>query len=113
MDFNIESNIVDAEKILLANADTITNLSIRLFSKKEAIEKRKLKKYKRQYWGTLSAKGDSIICIQFSEELIEGMIEEIKEGVISYVYDGGTSYFFVAIDLKNKKIIEIQINGVA
>lgn len=41
------------------------------------------------------------------------MIEEIKEGVISYVYDGGTSYFFVAIDLKNKKIIEIQINGVA
>ena len=107
------ANIVDAEKILLANADTITNLSIRLFSKKEAIEKRKLKKYKRQYWGTLSAKGDSIICIQFSEELIEGMIEEIKEGVISYVYDGGTSCFFVAIDLKNKKIIEIQINGVA
>ena len=42
------------------------------------------------------------------------MIEAIKEGVISYVvYDGGTSCFFVAIELKKKKIIEIQINGVA
>lgn len=40
-------------------------------------------------------------------------MKHIKEGVISYVYDGGTSCFFVAIDLKNKKIIEIHINGVA
>ena len=79
--------------------------------KRDAIKKRKLKKYKRQYWGEISPNGDYILRITFQCGYFDSLAIERCE--ITTVLDGGTSFFELDIDMKRNKIIKIAIHGVA
>ncbi|WP_031532609.1 MULTISPECIES: hypothetical protein [unclassified Bacteroides] len=103
-------DVKKAEQMIHENADTIVGESRRFFLKRDAVKKRRLKKYKRQYWGEISPNGDYILCITFQCGLFDLAIERCE---ITTVLDGGTCFFELDIDMKRNKIIKIAINGVA
>jgi len=104
-------DVKKAEQMIHENADTIVGESRRFFKKKDAIKKRKLKKYIRQYWGEISSNGDHILCVTFRCRGIN--MSAIERCEISVPFDGGTCFFELNIDMKRNKIIKIEINGVA
>ena len=104
-------DVKKAEQMIHENADTIVGESRRFFKKKDAIKKRKLKKYIRQYWGEISSNGDHILCVSFRCRGIN--MSAIERCEISVPFDGGTCFFELNIDMKRNKIIKIEINGVA
>lgn len=104
-------DVKKAEQMIHENADTIVGESRRFFLKRDAIKKRRLKKYKRQYWGEISPNGDYVLRVTFSCRGINMSAKERCE--ISVPFDGGTCFFELDIDMKRNKIIKIEINGVA
>lgn len=74
------------------------------------INKHILKKYKRQYWGTINEKGHIIVNIY----LINGDWADylnLEEDIIN-IYDGGCDFIYIMVDVEDETIV-IKPNGLA
>lgn len=115
-----ENEVKLAEDVLQAN---IKNICFQILNRKhsKSYSKRFMKKYIRQYVGYVSDDGHVIIKIilyRLSKDEIKCDIKsdifwkQFTEDVVQ-VYDGGYSYGSIYIDLTNKDILEVNINGMA
>lgn len=99
------SQINKSEKIIGCH---INNLK-RLCPDKH-INKRVLKKYKRQYWGTISKKGHIIVNIYLISSDLADYIN-LEEDIIN-MCDGGCDFIYIMVDIEEETIV-IKPNGVA
>ena len=83
------------------NADTIVG-RVEDFFEKRCDKKRRLKKYKHQFWGEISPNDDYILCITFQCGYFDSLAIERCE--ITTVLDGSTCFFELDIDMKRNKI---------
>ena len=109
-----KEDIEDVEQILKQHfQDNFKNRSVMKYYGYPRLNRKTLKNYIRQYVGVLAENGNKVIFINFihkKDEIIS--LEDIKKDLI-YVLDGGTYYWRIHIDITLKKIINMEINGVA
>lgn len=71
-----------------------------------------LGKYERQYVGYINAQGDKIIWVNFVWKKNEKILSGLKKDVI-IVFDGCSHYWNIKVDISNKRLYDLQVNGVA
>jgi hypothetical protein len=73
---------------------------------------KKLKKYKRQYFGYIDQNGDRILLINcFWSKYIDFSERWLKERVV--VFDGGSYYWSIKFNLDKNELFGLNVNGYA
>ena len=73
---------------------------------------RKLKKYKRQYFGYIDQNGDRILLINcFWSKNIDFSERWLKERIV--VLDGGSYYWSIKFNLEKNELFGLNVNGYA
>ena len=73
---------------------------------------KKLKKYKRQYFGYIDKNGDRILLINcFWSKNIDFSNRWLKERIV--VLDGGSYYWSIKFNLNRKELFDLNVNGYA
>ena len=101
-----KENIAQVEKLL---NDSINYILKNQNQCKPPINKKTLKKYRRQYVGFLTKDNDIIIWINFINNK-DTSDKELSEDVVR-VFDGGSNYWSVFVNLTKKKLLEMRVNG--
>lgn len=99
--------IAMAEKILNDSIDSI--LSKQSHYKRPSINPRTLSKYLRQYVGYTNDKKEVIVWINLYKHNRIGD-QDPSEDLIS-VFDGGFNFWSIKINISNKKLYEMHVNG--
>lgn len=115
-----KENIVLAEIILKEQIQKVNKSRVNQFGKREYID-RNLNKYFRQYIGFINEQGDSIVHINFYWnrftifDRIKGYWNDRLEYTsdFSVPLDGGSRYWNINVNLTNKQLYELSVNGVA
>lgn len=100
-------DIEKAENLLITNMDLINCFSSYNFN----VNKRILKKYKRQYVGFITKDNNIIIWINFIKNK-NITHKELAEDILIFL-DGGTNYWSIFINLTQEELFDIQINGIS
>lgn len=99
-----EENIIQAERIINDNIEMKKYCHL-------SINRKKLKKYKRQYVGFKTNNGDVVIWINFLRDKDIGNVELSKD--IITVLDGGKNYWSVFVNLTRGTFYGLRINGIS
>jgi hypothetical protein len=98
----------------IAYAEILLEESIHNYLKSEKIhtsyiKQNTLKEYKRQYVGFINNHGDKIIFIKFFKgPSLDSLSREIVD-----IFDGGENYWSIEINITQRKLLRITINGEA
>lgn len=105
-------DIKKAESILSDSINVITKRSQPYrYSSKPTINKRSLKKYKRQYIGFLTKNNEVVIWINLLKN--KDITKEQLSLDIVTVLDGGANYWNIYINITRKEISYMYVNGVS
>ncbi len=96
-----------AEKLLKARLPELNKDKISQYGTCPNIEK-KLKKYKRQYFGLMNQSGEKVIWIN----MLMNHINEASEEII-IVCDGCSYYWNVKVNITTGEVYDLSINGSA
>ena len=115
-----KENIELAEIILKEQIQKVNKSRVNQFGKGQYIDKN-LKKYFRQYVGFINEKGDSVVHINFYwnkftiTDRIKGYWDDRLEykSDFSVPLDGGSRYWNVNVNLTDKQLYGLSVNGVA
>ncbi len=101
-----KENIIQVENLLKDSISYILKSQNRC---KPSINKKTLKKYRRQYVGFLTKDNDIIIWVNFikNKDISD---KELSEDVVR-VLDGGSNYWSVFVNLTKKELFEMHVNG--
>ena len=94
-----------AEKLLKARLPELNKDKISQYGTCPNIEK-KLKKYKRQYFGLMNQSGEKVIWIN----MLMNHINEASEEII-IVCDGCSYYWNVKVNITTGEVFDLDING--
>lgn len=101
--------IDDIKKVELILKENIDNLIGETNGK---IKSKNLKKYTRQYLGYINSKGEVIIYINliYTKNIDKGRIPKFKEE-LQLVLDGGDDYWSIYVNIIEKRLFGLHING--
>ena len=100
----------EAERVLQTELKTLNKELINQY--RTPIIHKKLKKYKRQYFGYIDQNGDKILLINcFWPKHIDFSERWLKERIV--VLDGGSYYWSVKFNLTQEELFELGVNGYA
>lgn len=103
-------DIKRAEAILADSIDFISKKEQPYrYSLKPRINRKSLKKYKRQYVGFLDRKGNIVIWINLIRD--KNITEECLRSDIIRILDGGAYYWNIYINLGTKEVSYMYVNG--
>lgn len=104
-------DIAKAEAILNKQ---ISKLNSDLLNQTEGcpIIHKKLKKYKRQYFGVITENGEKVIWINFIWSKDEIALRQWKKDVI-IILDGCSFYWNIKVNLTKEKLFDLNVNGSA
>lgn len=100
-------DINDAELILKKEINDMVR------KKKGKIKSQTLKSYTRQYVGYINNKGDTIIYINLylTRNIDKNKKSKFKEE-LQLVLDGGDDYWQICVNLNQKQLFDLHINGI-
>jgi hypothetical protein len=107
-----KEDIVQVEKLLKDSMNYILKNQLHSHYYKPPINKRTLKKYRRQYVGFLTKDNNVVIWINFAINNKEIGDNEFFKDIIS-VYDGGSDYWSIFVNLTKKELFGMEINGIS
>lgn len=105
-----EDDVIKSENILKLNIRE-TNIEHLNQSNKMPVIDKKLNKYIRQYVGFINSKGEKIIWINFIWK--NYFSDSDYKNDIIFVKDGGSYYWNIKVDVNNKKLYDLRVNGIS
>ena len=101
-----EEDIKRAETTLSDSIDSFTG------NYSPNIRKKNLKKYTRQYAGFVNKKGETIIYINLFRNIDREWKSELDKEIL-WILDGGDDYWQIFVNIEDKDLFGLIINGIS